>query len=263
MKEIFTMWKYTKMVVLTAITGAIYAAVLIPFKIFPIIPGFTEIRPGVVVPVVFGILFGPAAAWGSAIGNIIGDFMGGMFSLGTIFGAIGNFFFAFCAYKMWGQMNLLTNNTESEPPKGEQVAKFILVSILASSVCALIIAWGLEILKLLPFAAFASIVFVNNLICPVILGPFLLWLLYPRVQKLDLLWTEIMDPKDDAPHFAPTLGGALMWIGGLGGLVVGILVSMRLYQAVLFNFKLGGTGNIVVWSTTPFVIAFLLGCILI
>ncbi len=42
MKEIFFMWKDTRMVVLTALSAAIYAAVLIPFKPIPIIPGFTE-----------------------------------------------------------------------------------------------------------------------------------------------------------------------------------------------------------------------------
>ena len=41
-----------------ALTAALYAALLIPFKPIPIIPGFTEIRPAVAVPLVFGLLFG-------------------------------------------------------------------------------------------------------------------------------------------------------------------------------------------------------------
>ena len=40
MKEVFTMWRHTQMVVLVALSAAIYAAVLIPFKGFPIIPGY-------------------------------------------------------------------------------------------------------------------------------------------------------------------------------------------------------------------------------
>jgi len=74
MKEVFTMWKYTQMIVLTALSAAIYAAVLIPFKGFVIIPSLTEVRPANVFPFVFGLLFGPAGAWGAAIGNLIGDF---------------------------------------------------------------------------------------------------------------------------------------------------------------------------------------------
>ena len=45
MKEVFTMWRHTQMVVLVALSAAIYAAVLIPLKGFPIIPGAIEIRP--------------------------------------------------------------------------------------------------------------------------------------------------------------------------------------------------------------------------
>ncbi len=62
MKEIFTMWRHTQMVVLVALSAAIYAAVLIPFKGFTIVPGYIEIRPANAFPVVFGLLFGPASA---------------------------------------------------------------------------------------------------------------------------------------------------------------------------------------------------------
>ena len=64
MREVFTMWRHTKMVVLVALTAAVYAAILIPLKGIPLIPGFTELRPANAIPVVFSLLFGPAAAWG-------------------------------------------------------------------------------------------------------------------------------------------------------------------------------------------------------
>ncbi|UCD57643.1 MAG: QueT transporter family protein, partial [Candidatus Hydrogenedentota bacterium] len=100
MREAFTMWKYTKMVVLVAVTAAFYAALVIPLKGIPIIPGITEFRPGAVIPVVFGLLFGPAGAWGAAFGNVIGDFFG-TFGIGSLFGFLGNFFYGFLAYKVW------------------------------------------------------------------------------------------------------------------------------------------------------------------
>ena len=77
MREVFSMWKHTKMV-LVALSAAIYAAVLIPFKGFVLIPGITEFRPGSAFPVLLGLLFGPAGAWGAAIGNLIGDFFGSL-----------------------------------------------------------------------------------------------------------------------------------------------------------------------------------------
>ena len=63
MREVWRMWNYSTMVVLTVLTAGTFAAILIPFKGIPLIPGLTELRPANVIPVVFGLLFGPAGAW--------------------------------------------------------------------------------------------------------------------------------------------------------------------------------------------------------
>ena len=94
------MWRNTRMIVLCAISAALYAAVLVPFKVVPLIPGVTELRPANAIPVVCSFLFGPAAAWGSAIGNMIGDFFGGV-SPGDSFGFIGNLAYGYIPYKVW------------------------------------------------------------------------------------------------------------------------------------------------------------------
>ena len=72
------MWDNTRLVVFAAICASLYAAILIPFKVLPLIPGVTELRPANAVPVICSFLFGPAAGWGAAIGNVIGDFFGGL-----------------------------------------------------------------------------------------------------------------------------------------------------------------------------------------
>ncbi|MCJ7818631.1 MAG: hypothetical protein MUP25_02285, partial [Syntrophales bacterium] len=46
------------MVVLTVLTAGSFAAILIPFKGIPLIPGLTELRPANVIPVVFGLKSG-------------------------------------------------------------------------------------------------------------------------------------------------------------------------------------------------------------
>ena len=104
MKDIFTMWRNTRMIVLTAICAAVYVAVLVPFKMFVIIPGFTEVRPGAIVPVVCSVLFGPAAAWGSGLGNVVADFIGGQFGLGSIVGFLGNFLMGYIPYKILSRL---------------------------------------------------------------------------------------------------------------------------------------------------------------
>ena len=66
MKAAFSMWKNTRMIILTAVCAAIYGAALIAFKTaVPLIPGITEVRVGNILPVPFGLLFGPAGAWGA------------------------------------------------------------------------------------------------------------------------------------------------------------------------------------------------------
>lgn len=100
MRELIALWRNTRMVVLVAQIAALYAAVCIPFKLAVIVPGITEVRPGAVVPVVCGFLFGPAAAWGSAFGNLIADFFGTL-GPGSLFGFAANFLYAYVAYRVW------------------------------------------------------------------------------------------------------------------------------------------------------------------
>jgi len=249
------------MVVLAALTAAVYAAILIPLKGFPLIPGFTEFRPANVVPIVFGLLFGPAGAWGSALGNLIGDFFGTL-SLGSLFGFVGNFFYGFVGYKVWGHMGWLSSGKGVDIRSGRQFLEYALVVFLSSAICAAIIAWGLELLGLLPFAILGSIITLNNFFTSIVLGPLLLWLLYPRVYRWGLLWTDIMDEKDVSTHLSPGLGALFMWGGGLGGLIAGLALSTGLYGAVPFTFGAGTVGGAVVLGVLPFLAFFFLGCLL-
>lgn len=225
MKEIVTMWRYTQMVVLVALSAAIYAAVLIPLKSFPIVPGFIEIRPANAFPIVFGLLFGPAGAWGSAVGNLIGDFFGTL-SLGSVAGFVGNFFLALLPYKLWSAYFRRGENMEQNVDSGKKLGVYVAVTVLASVVCALIIAWWIELLGLVPFTVGLISITSNNAIMALILGPILLLALYPRVKRFGLLWTEIMDPEEVSAPRNQTLGNVLVWVGGIGGAVVGLILSL-------------------------------------
>ncbi len=246
MKEIFTMWRHTQMVVLVALSAAIYAAVLIPFKGFTIIPGFTEVRPANVFPFVFGLLFGPAGAWGAAIGNLIGDFFGTL-GIGSIFGFVGNFFLGFLPYKMWGSFFRSGENMEPNVNSGKKLGVYAAITILASAVCAVWIAWFNDLIGFVPFAALGSIITVNNAIAGLVLGPVLLLVLYPRVKRWGLLWTEIMRPDEVSASRAGSLGNLLVWVGGLGGLVVGLVLGLGLFDqgfaAAGFAPNAGGAGG--------------------
>jgi energy-coupling factor transport system substrate-specific component len=224
MKEVFTMWRHTQMVVLVALSAAIYAAVLIPFKGFPIIPGAVELRPANVFPVVFGLLFGPAGAWGAAIGNLIGDFFGTL-SPASIGGFVGNFFLALLPYKLWGAYFRRDENVETNVGSGKKLAVYIAVAAVASMACAVIIAWWVAVLGLFPFLATLVLIVSNNAIMAIVLGPVLLLALYPRVKQWGLLWTEIMNPEEVSTSRLQKVGNVLVWVGSLGGVAAGIILS--------------------------------------
>jgi energy-coupling factor transport system substrate-specific component len=198
MREVFTMWRETRMIVLVAVVAAIYAAVLIPFKTLTILPGLTSIRPANVFPVVFGIIFGPAAAWGAAIGNLIGDIFGGTFGPGSLGGFVGNFFFGFVGYKLWGNLGLLSSDTEPNfrSNAGRQLVEYVIVAVAASAACAAIISWWADLLELVPFTVLAPIILVNNTLAAVILGPPLLYLTYPRIKEMGLLYPDLLRAED-------------------------------------------------------------------
>ena len=233
MKEVFTMWKSTKMIVLTALTAAIYAAVLIPFKAIPLVPGFTEVRPGNMIPVAFGLFFGPAGAWGAAIGNTLGDLFGSTFGVGSLFGFVGNFFFAFVPYKLWMNLGILKQEEQTPDCRSvKKIAFFIFSAILASAACGLVIAWGVDLLGFVPFAVLGTIIPINNAIAACVLGLILTILLFPRIKKWDLYWLEVM-PEADLPK-----GGALARVGAFI-MVASIVVCLPV--ALVLAYSIGGT----------------------
>jgi energy-coupling factor transport system substrate-specific component len=245
MREVWRMWQYSPMVVLTVLTAGTFAAILIPFKGIPMIPGVTELRPANVIPVVFGLLFGPAGAWGAAFGNLIGDFFGTL-GAASFFGFWGNFLAAYLPYKMWAHR-----------PLGRlkrHLTRFVLAVLLGAMGCALLVGFGVQAMKLLPFSVIAVAVFVNNALITLILGPFLLGLLQPRVNRWDLYWQELMDPDDRPPGPAPRLGLALVWLGAAGGFLLGLALG--------FGLLSGPAWPSLPVTLTPFLLLLLAGCFL-
>ncbi len=216
MTEVFTMWRHTNMIVLTALCAAIYAAVLIPFQAIPIIPGHVSFRIAGVLPIALGLMFGPAGAWGAAIGNLIGDFFGTL-SPGAIGGFVANFLTAFISYKLWSVLSPADDLDVSMNSLGKLVRFEIIAVIKAFGTVVILTWWVCLLLRLAPPHAYASAVLISGLVAPVIGGPFVLKILQPRIKKWGLLWTEIMKPEEVSAGFAPKVGLVFVVLGSLGG----------------------------------------------
>jgi energy-coupling factor transport system substrate-specific component len=200
MRELIACWQHTRMIVLIALCAALFVALLIPFKIAVIIPGITEVRPAAALPVLFSLFFGPAAAWGAAFGNTMGDFFGTI-SPGTFFGFFGNFVYGFVPYRV--MRTYLNPEDKILSVKGWPALIFSIV--LASGLCATIIALGVDALGMVPFPFLVTTIFLNNMLMSIILVPLLAGLLFKRVEQMKLTWIQIMKPDQTS---SPLLGGA-------------------------------------------------------
>jgi len=264
-RELLTMWKNTRMIVLTALIAAVYAAVLIPFKAIPLVPGFTEIRVAQVIPPAASLLFGPAAAWGVAMGNLLGDIMGSTFGLGSLFGFVGNFLLGAIPYMLWGRLGPLSSNQEPTMRGSKQVAEFLIVTVASGLACAFMVAWGLEVLGLFPFTVLGSIIAINNVLLPAVLGPVLMALLYPRVKRWGLLWSDILDPADIGAGKTGGLGAWIMLLASVVGWALCLFLSLGGGgQLLMPGFAQGGQGGAVtvVAAGAPVALLLLAGLVL-
>lgn len=236
MKELVTLWRHTRMVTLVALCAGLYAAVLIPFKVgIPLIPGLTEVRPANAIPIVCSLLFGPAAAWGSAFGNLIGDFFGTL-GPGSLFGFVANFLYGYIPYRAWRSLARLSSARDPDLPSRIWsvrmllgAARMVLVTLLASLVCALMVAYGVSVLKLFPFGPIALIVSANNFLVSAVLGPPLFVALYRRVRRWGLLYHQVMRAEEISVSRVGLPAQGLLWLAALGGLVIGCVLSFGLH----------------------------------
>ena len=221
MRELGAMWRNTRMVVLCAISAALYAAVLVPFKVVPLIPGVTELRPANAIPVVCSFLFGPAAGWGSAIGNMIGDFFGGV-GPSDIFGFFANIVYGYVPYKVW---QVLAKGQEPVIRSPAIAVKYVIACLLASMFCADIVGWGDNLLGLRPFSILGNVIVFNNMASALVLSPLILIAVYPRVQRGRMLYTDMMPEFKERRWSVRAIGLAILVAGEAGAWLMGNLVS--------------------------------------
>jgi energy-coupling factor transport system substrate-specific component len=221
MRELGAMWRNTRMVVLCAISAALYAAVLVPFKVVPLIPGVTELRPANAIPIVCSFLFGPAAGWGSAIGNMIGDFFGGV-GPGDIFGFFANLFYGYIPYKVW---NVIAGRRSPIARSPGAIAMYVVSCLAASVLCADIVGWGDNLLGLRPFSILGNVIVFNNMASAVVLSPLILIAVYPRVARGRMLYTDVMPEFRERRRSVRAAGLAILLAGEGGAWLMGNLVS--------------------------------------
>lgn len=222
--ELLGMWANTRMVVLAAMSASLYAAILIPFKVVPLVPGIMELRPANAVPVVCSFLFGPAAGWGAAIGNAIGDTFGGL-GPGDAFGFVGNLLYGIAPYRVWRALG----GGRPLPDDAAGWLRFALSLFAGAGCCALVVAWGLNLLGFVPFPVLGNAVLLNNALAAGVLAPLVLRQVYPRVERAHLLFADVLETRPPGRARA-RLGLTLVLCGVIGGHVAGNLAAVGAWQ---------------------------------
>lgn len=248
--SLFSVWRSTRLVVMISVVAAIHAAAIIPFKPIVILPGVTELRPGMVFPIVFSLLFGPAAAWGTAIGNTISDLFGSL-GPGTLFGFLGNLLYGYLPWR-------ICEAFRPGPPRLRSLGDWLVYMLAvcsASAACALIIGWGIHLLGFFPFVTTSGIILGNNLIVGLALGPPFLIAIHPRVARMNLLYADLASTPAKPSSTSRTLSRIAAIAGtaaALSGIGAGYLVAVS-----------SGTDSAITAAVTPFVLVVLLAAALV
>ncbi len=186
MNEILSVFKSKQKLLHIGICTLIFIGMAVPFKVMVLIEGFTEVRPVNAVPVVAGLIFGPAGAWGCAIGNLIADLFG-TFSKASVLGFVGNFIAAYLPYKLWH----LTGREEKPNVKSHKnIVKYILISTIAALATAILIACGLDVLFGMWMPRIFWIIFLNDMGFPILLGLPVFIVLTSADSKIEITMPE-------------------------------------------------------------------------
>ncbi len=228
MRAAIRMWKNTRMIILVAVCAAIYGAALIAFKTaIPLIPGITEVRVANIFPMVFGMLFGPAGAWGTATGNLIGDIFGGTLSPTSLAGFVGNFLLAYLPYSMWTTFHPFADRSRQwKANRLRHWANYLLIAFVSSAACAVVISLAVDALGIVPYLVLTKIITLNDTLASWI-GIFLFISVYDVTrQQLGLFWADVMEERDIGKPLAGPVGAWLVTVASIFGLLGGMVTEL-------------------------------------
>src|SRR5439155_207941 len=153
-------------------------------------------------------------------GNLIGDFFGGL-GPGDFFGFWANFLYGLVPYLVWEAVS----DAEPVPRSVGTWVGLVLVIALAATLCATVVGWGLQALGFHPFTVLGTLVLMNNLVVALVLAPFLLTVLYPRIRHARLLYRDLLGPRPAQPRWRTALGVALVVAGTGAAFTAGELIA--------------------------------------
>ncbi len=221
MRATFTMWKNRRMVLLTAVCAVIYGGARSVLTIdFPLLaPEVMGMGAANLLPMLLGLLFGPAGAWGAAIGHLISDV--GALTWRTLFEAVGVFLLGYLPYAMWTTLQPIADGRREPSARNwRSWVLYVLLALMSSVAGTLAIVMLLETLGFIPYSVSLVVLFfvaafslVGNL-----MGGVIFFALYGVIKKrLGLIWWDVMDAREIGQPIAGVSGAWLAMVGTLIG----------------------------------------------
>lgn len=156
-----------KLCVLIAVMISVYLIIAIPFKVMSVIPGFTDIRPVMLLKPVYGIFFGIPGCIAFAVGNLIGDIISDSLRWSSIAGFAANFLGPFVFY--FFRLKILKNSFHLRT--GKDILKLLAVTIISSVIEAGIITPAVMLTYSgVDSALLFLTILLNGTVFPVMLG---------------------------------------------------------------------------------------------
>lgn len=236
--DLITMWRNPTMVARFLVAFFLLFVVRLPFARLGMVPYFVEFHPGFVLLPILAVCWGPAAAWAALAAGLAGDALLGYWESVSFFRAIGWMVAVLCTQRLVSAANLKKDETADV----STILRFMVVSLPACCAAAVWPAVQAGFLRYYPYCYIVALSFVNNLVFLVLFGPGLFRFLVHHTHGEVFLWRRYMSkPGLELP--VKRFPQMLIWVGSLGSLVMGLLVSGLVYDAWPWSLYLIGTST--------------------
>jgi hypothetical protein len=190
MHELAGVWTDRKGLKWIAVSALLYALVLIPFNQLHWDFWGIPVRPAAALPVVCGIFWGPAAAWGFGIGNIAGDLFGSWSPM-SITGFLVNFLYPYLSYMLWHRLE----NSRDGRMDRNSLARFLGVTFVTTLACMALLAASGTLFFSRPFESKFISYFANSIVWAMVAGPVLFRLCLEKAVRNGLVYGREWDRK--------------------------------------------------------------------
>ena len=167
MAEPFEEKPLSRKVITVMILCVIYFVIAVPFQTLSIVPGFTNVRPLMVLEPIYGIFYGIPGCLVMGICNLAMDAATNSVKLSSAAGLLANVLGALCFHVYWKYLS----GTDFDLRSLSNIVKYLLIVVFTAVMSALLITSSVA--HYYPdtnYVAFGGVVFMNGLVFPILLG---------------------------------------------------------------------------------------------